>query len=74
MVGGDAIDVAFTLQSNANVNYYGQIDDHGDGTYLHGALHDPVYTVALSMTTSEGVVDSLATCIGASEPFRKLNL
>ena len=69
--GGDPFRALFTLISNDAVQYKGNINDNGDGTYtVYYAL--PVageYDVAVTLQDEQFVDESVLTCVGAYSPF-----
>ena len=61
----------FTLISNPVIQYIGNVNDHGDGTYtVHYTI--PVagdYDVSITLESSVGVAENLQQCKGASSPY-----
>ena len=69
--GGDSFRALFTMVSNDAVQFKGNINDNGDGTYtVYYSL--PVageYDVAVTLQDEPFVDESVLTCIGAYFPF-----
>jgi hypothetical protein len=72
IIGGDLFKVIFTLKSNSNIQYRGNVDDNNDGTYTvkYTITTAGYYDVAVTLSTSSTKNDeSILSCIGATYPF-----
>lgn len=70
-IGGDPFIVKFTETSNSIFQYQATVDDHGDGTYTarYTIPTAGAYKVLITLLSSNGLDESLLSCVAASNPF-----